>query len=155
MKAFAFTLSRTPRPARWAIALSLTLALLPFGTGCETSCTVDEDPNPEVVSSGTTVGGVYESTSWDGEYQKFPPQKRYQFQHQLGAVPQEVSTFVGFHNPPIGDGGFGNVAEVAGNIVVIEGVTEEYIRVRNDTCETFYLRVVAIVATGLNGPDLD
>lgn len=123
--------------------LLLVLATAPAGTGCKTSCTVDADPNPEVITSGVAEGGVYESSPWNGEYHEFPPQKRYEFRHGLGGVPKEVATYVAFEETPIGTREFGNVAEAAGNIVIIEDVSAEDIRVRNDTCETFYLRVVA------------
>lgn len=155
MKASSYACPPLLRPVScWVLLLGVAASLV-FATGCDTSCTVDVDPNPEVITSGTTEDGVYESAPWDGDYQKFAPQKRYEFRHGLGGVPKEVTTYVGFHKTPIGESEFGNVAEVAGNIAIIERVTSESIRVRNDTCETFYLRVVASAAGPSSPPPPD
>ena len=85
----------------------------------------------------------YETAPWDGTYLEFPPQRRYDVYHGLGRVPPVVVTNVGFEATPLVDGGNGDTSESAGNIVLIEAVNDEFVRVRTDTCETFYLRVVA------------
>lgn len=127
------------------LALAVAVPVAPFGMGCETSCSVEEEEFPEDVRSGITNAeeGTYASDVWSGEYHRFPPKKRYRFYHGLNAVPRNVETWVGFVKRPLGDDGKGNVAEASGNIVIIQDVTSDYIQVRNDTCETFYLRVYA------------
>lgn len=133
---------------QWLV-LSLAPALLalslPLLGGCETSCSVDADEEPELVTSGNTdlEAGTYESAPWDGKFHVFPPKKRYAFQHGLPGVPRDVSTWVSFHERPLVGRAHGDIAESAGNIVIIERVDETTIQVRNDTCETFYLRVFA------------
>jgi hypothetical protein len=129
----------------WALFGLLVGPSLGTLSGCETTCSVDADRSPEVVEDRRTdlEEGTFESVPWDGKWDHFPPKKRYEFRHGLGGTPLHVTTYVGFADPPIGSAGYGNSAEVAGNIVIIEAVTPEYIRVRNDTCETFYLRVAA------------
>ena len=133
--------------ARWTSVLALAVAVpvVPLGTGCETSCSVEEEEFPEDVHSGITDAeeGTYASDLWSGPYHHFPPKKRYRFYHGLNAVPRNVETWVGFVKRPLGEEGKGNVAEASGNIVIIQDVTPDYIQVRNDTCETFYLRVYA------------
>jgi hypothetical protein len=115
------------------------------GPGCRTSCDDAEEGPAEAVTSGITdaSGSVFESTPWDGAYHEFRPQKRYEFLHGLTGRPRIVQAFVAFTERPIEDGENGNVSEAAGNVVIFEGVDATSIRVRNDTCETFYLRVAA------------
>ena len=127
----------------------LLAALLALGTlaapGCRTSCDDAEEGSAERVTDGTTdaASGVYESAPWNGAYHEFLPQKRYEFVHGLAGVPRIVQTFVAFDETPLGERAHGNVSEAAGNEVIIEGVDATSIRVRNDTCETFFLRVAA------------
>jgi hypothetical protein len=127
------------------LSLTVLVSALPFATGCETSCSADRDQPVEPVTSGITENGFYESNSWSEGFFDFPPQKKYRFFHALGVIPKDVSTFVGFDDCD-------SVAEAAGNIVIIEEVTSEFIRVRNDTCETFCLRVVALASLAPPAP---
>jgi len=119
------------------------------GPGCRTSCDDAVDGPAERVTTGSTdlARGVYESVAWNGAYHEFPPQKRYAFLHGLAGVPRFVQTFVAFKRTPLEDDEAGNVSEAAGNEVILEGVDATSIRVRNDTCETFYLRVAASAPT--------
>ncbi|HLV66355.1 MAG TPA: hypothetical protein VKY73_11115 [Polyangiaceae bacterium] len=127
-----------------SLALLLPLLVGPSGgLGCASSCADAVDETPVPVREGTRDGWCYETAPWDGTYLEFPPQRRFEIHHDLGRVPPVVVTYVGFEATPLVDGGNGEIAETAGNIAVIEAVTDEIVRVRNDTCETFYLRVVA------------
>jgi hypothetical protein len=38
-----------------------------------------------------------------------------------------------------------------GNEAILEAVNEDYVRLRNDTCETFYVRLVAGVLSADDG----
>ena len=116
--------------------------------GCETSCDDggESDDPPVAYDGGSTNAALtyYESDAWDGPYVRFPPQRTFDFHHGLGRRPGAVLTYVGFSSSPLGMDGNGNISEAAGNEVIIEWVDDEIVRVRNDTCETFYLRVVAM-----------
>lgn len=152
--------ARRRLPGRLLTQGALSAALLgpSFGgaTGCNTSCHVDSDPNPQVVEEGIRdlERGTYATSSFTEDFLYFPPEKRYEFRHGLGGTPQVVQTWVSFGSRPLPlDKEFGNAAEPAGNIVIIEAVTPEYVRVRNDTCQKFYLRLVASDPEP-TGPDL-
>jgi hypothetical protein len=135
------------------VSAALALVLVPItgsaGLGCDTSCDDggDKSDPPVVYEGGSTDAALsyYESDSWDGPYLKFPPQRTYDFHHGLGRRPFAVLSYVGFNESPLGNGN-GNISEAAGNEVIIEWVDEQVVRVRNDTCETFYLRIVALAA---------
>ena len=134
------------------VSAALALVLVPIsgsaGLGCDTSCDDggDKSDPPVVYEGGSTNAALssYESDSWDGPYLKFPPQRTYDFHHGLGRRPSAVLSYVGFSESPLGSNGDGNISEAAGNEVIIEWVDEQVVRVRNDTCETFYLRLVAL-----------
>jgi hypothetical protein len=134
-------------PSRFAFALPLlatALVLLGQIPGCKTSCDDDEEGDAEVVTTGTTdaTRSVYESAPWAGKYLRFRPDKRYSFVHGLRGTPSVVQAWVGFDEQPLSNYP-GNISEAAGNEAIIESVTAERVQIRNDTCETFYLRLVA------------
>jgi hypothetical protein len=82
---------------------------------------------------------------------KFAPQKKYVFEHHLRATPTTVMTYLGFSPCPLApqgtcsddDAPSGEVAAGAGDVSVISDIDEQSFSVRNNTCETFYLRVTA------------
>jgi hypothetical protein len=141
---------RKNRPFQRVLALlaGALLCVSGVGPGCKTSCdNGDDSDDPPVVYDGGSRDEAltyYESDSWDGRYLRFPPQRTYDFVHGLGRPPTAVMSYVGFSETPLGTNGNGNVSIAAGNEVIIEWVDDSIIRVRNDTCETFYLRVVAL-----------
>lgn len=120
---------------------------------CKTSCD-DGDGSVEVVRDGLVDSArtVYQSVPWDGRYHAFPPQKRLEFEHGLGRVPFDVSPYVAFSPCPLAPPGTchddpdpsGEVAQPAGDLFVIYAMDARSFTVRNSTCETFYLRVVAL-----------
>ncbi len=127
-------------------ALVLFTALATHGCGgCDTT---EQKDNPIPYRDGITndEGTVYESGPPDGELLHFPRGQTYDLFHGLAAKPYLISTYVAFdQNDPDGENPLANnpLAETAGNQVVIEKWDDEIIRVRNDTCAEFYLRVVA------------
>jgi hypothetical protein len=143
------------------IAVCAVLAFLPStNSGCSTSCDDgDSSDDPPVVYEGgyrNEALTYYESDTWEGAYLYFPPKRTYDIRHGLGNRHVTVNSYVGFNEYPLGSNGNGNIAEVAGNIVIIEYVDDETVRVRNDTCETYYLRVVATAPEeGQPEPDPD
>lgn len=136
------------------------LASLPSTNGgCSTSCDDGDsyDDPPVVYDGGYRDDALtyYESDTWDGPYLHFPPKRTYDIHHGLGRRPVHVSSYVGFNDFPLGSHGNGNIAEPAGNIVIIEYVDDQFIRVRNDTCETYYLRIVAHTPENNSEPEPD
>ena len=73
----------------------------------------------------------------------FPAGRRLALVHGLRETPIELRSYLAFKEHPFPENGAGFVAESAGNQVLIEDVNDEFIRVRNDTCEHFFLRIVA------------
>lgn len=120
------------------------LALL-LNQGCTSTCDGVSD-TPIAFTGGTTdpTGTVYETSDWDGPYLSFPADRVFDLRHDLRAAPQVVVSYLAFEENPLQ--GEGSVAESAGNMVLIGPVTDEFIRVKNDTCQHFYLRVAAFVA---------
>ena len=125
------------------------LLLAAFAVGCSASCPREEDDAPHAHTSGTTSadGTYYETNAWNQSFVDFPAGRRWAFRHGLGQLPREITSYLGLKANPLPVNGAGFVSESAGNQVLIEGVDAETIRVRNDTCEHFYLRLVATAAT--------
>jgi hypothetical protein len=134
--------------ARLAVAL-----LVPVVTACGESCPREAEDTARRYEKGTTSadGTVYETNAWDLPFVDFPAGRRWALVHGLRETPVEVRSYLGFKQNPLPKGGKGFVAESAGNQVLIEGVDEESVRVRNDTCEHFYLRLVASTVPSPDG----
>ncbi len=130
------------RAPLWAL---LGLTLIADGLpACDVSCN-RESGRTRSYTGGHLVGercDEYETNAFGEAYVDFPAGRRWQIQHQLGALPTEVKSYLAFVENPLPSDANGNTAETAGNQVIIEAVTDEYVQVRNDTCEHFYLRLV-------------
>ena len=93
---------------------------------------------------------IYQSGTVHGEMLHFPEGRRYDFYHGLGVVPVTIHPFLSFkerleaNGDPDDKTKPNNVSPAAGNQVVIEVQNDQIIRVRNDTCAEFYLRIVAL-----------
>lgn len=145
---------------------SAFLGLVPFAlwvigglaaSGC-TNCPVNGSEPVRVDTGRRLSPNVYESSPPRSAWLPFPSGTVYDFPHGLGDVPTVVNTYVSFDRTPLDGEGNGpdrpdHVSESAGNQTVIERWDAEVVRVRNDTCADFYLRVVvsASDATGLGG----
>lgn len=127
-------------------ALGAGLALL----GCESACPRETEKVATPYELGTTnaQGTLYETNAWDEPFVHFPAGRRVALYHGLADVPVEIRSYLAFKACPFpadeNEPGF--VAESAGNQVLIERVDREVVRVRNDTCEEFWLRLVASTA---------
>ena len=134
---------RLSRLAFVAPLLSVALLFIAQSTGCYTSCSDAAGDTEEDVRNGVTdsTRSTYQSAPWNAEWLEFRPNKRYRFFHGLRGVPGLIQAWVGFHGAPLRDDK--NVSEAAGNEAIVEYVNAEYFQIRNDTCETFYLRAVA------------
>ena len=138
--------------ARTAGVLAL---FLPCLVACTSSCPRETEDAARRYTAGTTSahGTLYETNAWDGSFVDFPAGRRLALVHGLRQMPIELMSYLAFKSRPLPKGGKGFVSESAGNQVLIEGVDEEVIRVRNDTCEDFFLRLVAstLPADGAGG----
>jgi hypothetical protein len=131
------------------LLLPLTLggAALPGCSGCDTQGAA---PLEYLDGTVSTDGRLYESTPVDGDMLHFPPGRIYDLVHGLGVRPASVHGYVSLaprlesEGDPYDAQRPNNVTESAGNQLVIERWDEQVIRVRNDTCAEWYVRVVAI-----------
>jgi hypothetical protein len=130
------------------VVIGRTLALLAVaaaGAACSnfsTSCDTNDNGNPpDKYAGGTVNNGIYMSSPWTGEMLWFPGGKAYDIEHKLGCVPAVVELTESFS--PDGLKNEGSVAPCAGNMCLILKVDETVIRIKNDTCSDFYVRVTA------------
>lgn len=124
-----------------ALAAAGALVLLQGCSNFGPSCSTSDDSNPaELYAGGKTKNGVYTTSDWDGPLLWFPGGKRYDLQHNLGCKPANVDIYVSFSEQ--GDKG-GSIAPSAGNMSILQAVDEKIIRIKNDSCSDYYLRVNA------------
>ena len=126
-------------------SLACFALLVPSFLGCTQSCPREDDDSPKRYTEGTTSPDrtVYETNDWKASFVNFPAGRRLALVHGLREMPIELRSYLAFKEHPFPESGEGFVAESAGNQVLIEDVNDEFIRVRNDTCEHFFLRIVA------------
>jgi len=126
----------------WALLCSLAVAdgLL----GCDAGCDKENEDAARDYTGGTISASCtrYETGGFDDDYLIFPAGRRWRIRHGLGQTPSLVQSYLGFVKHPLPDAGNGNTAESAGNQVIIEDMDDEFVQVRNDTCEEFWLRLV-------------
>jgi hypothetical protein len=127
--------------------LAALIVLAPaLAWSCSTPCeTTESDPAVEFHGGKRVSDTMYETSAWDGDFLHFPPGRRFKLFHELGQAPS-VQSYVAFTERPLATEN--NVSESAGNQVLIEAATAEYVQVRNDTCAEYYLRVVATIPNG-------
>jgi hypothetical protein len=89
------------------------------------------------MSSAAPDGG----TPWEGELLLWKGGTHYQLLHHLGSVPAWWHAYLSFDRFGTRDGG--QIAEVAGNQVVLLGLDATSITVANDSCVDYWLMVVA------------
>jgi hypothetical protein len=136
--------------SRWvarSLALSVVLALAALmvgtvSTGCGSTCDTSGQA-PVAYKDGLNPSPTtYESTDPQAAWLHFPPGRRYRLYHGLGTDQLMVDTDLGFEEHPLHpDGAVGNSSPAAGNAVIIEAKTPEYVQLRNDTCAEYWLWV--------------
>jgi hypothetical protein len=136
-------------------AFALVLSAFPGLLACGSSCPREAEDTAKRFTGGTTSPDRehYETNAWDEPFVDFPAGRRWALVHGLRTTPIDLKSYVAFKSKPLPENGKGFVAESAGNQVLIEGVDEETIRVRNDTCEHFYLRLVASTVPSTDVPE--
>jgi hypothetical protein len=124
------------------LALGVLLVLV---SGCGTCSTRGQLPIEYHGGEPNLETMTYQTSEVFGEYLHFPAGRRFDLMHGLGVPPQAPVSWVSFQREPASrdDSGenTGNIAESAGNQVVVECLDDERVRVRNDTCAEFFLRV--------------
>lgn len=131
-----------------AAICSLALGVLFANSGCiaAAACDTSDDGNPPVSYEGgtTTDEGLYYSSPLHGGWLHFPGGKRYDLVHDLGFAPQDVDIWLSFSESGVGDKEQNStIAPSAGNSAVLQLVNDKLIRIKNDTCSEFWVRVVA------------
>jgi hypothetical protein len=111
------------------------------GRGGPLTCDRTEEGNPIVrYTEGAVVDGVYMSSPWEGELLYFPGGMHYSLEHKLGKSPRWVTSYLSFDR----DGTkASNLAQAAGNQVVILAVDDTAITLANDSCVDYWLLVTA------------
>jgi len=124
-----------------AWALCCCLAVADGLIGCDTGCD-KEDGAAQRYAGGETSPTCtsYQTGGFNDPYLAIPPGRRWDIEHGLRQEPRLIQSYLAFSERPLANDQ--NTAESAGNQLVIEEVTDEFVRVRNDTCEDFWLRLV-------------
>ncbi len=125
--------------SRGALLAAALVALLELG--CETSCDLGEG-KPVRFAGGELLNLSYQTSDVDGPFLYFPPDRRLDIVHGLGTRDLDVQVYLSFEERG-GDDRRLRAAPAAGNQAVVEHVDEERVRVHNDTCAEFYLRLTA------------
>lgn len=133
-----------------AMRFTLTFCVAMGALGCSACKTHGQEALEYTDGNVDESGTVYESTVVDEDMLHFPPGRVYDLVHGLGVRPASVQGYVSFRRRLSEDGDPAhetrpnNVSESSGNSMVIERWNQEVIRIRNDTCAEFYVRVVAL-----------
>ncbi len=113
-----------------------------LGGGCAHDCRASQVDAVEYTEGTVNPSGtVYVTSDWNEGWLHFPAGRRYKLVHGLGQTPHTVNTYLSFSESPLSSGN--NASESAGNQAVIEGVTDEAVTIRNDSCAEFWLRLTA------------
>jgi hypothetical protein len=119
----------------------LTLGALLVATlsGCGSQCKM-VDSTPVVYEGGQKHDGIWLTTGWHDPWLDFPGGREYRIVHNLHTanIPQ---FWVAFAPQPLPEGGVGNASMSPGNQTILQGIDDDSVQVRNDTCQHFYLLV--------------
>lgn len=128
-----------------AVAM-LGIAGLAVAPGCGPTCPVSE----RVYADGSLTKGTnlirYETSGPEGPFIPYEGATLLHIKHGLGVRPQVVQVFLSFAERPEEVGGGGSSA-AAGNQAILLKQDENEIAVKNDSCASYWIRVVAIVDT--------
>lgn len=129
--------------ARWLTALGLGSSLLLIGCDVITGGCGDElaDQPPVTNSVGTTVDGIYQSSSWEpNDWVDFPPGISVRFEHGLGETPRLWHAYVATTRE--GDGS--NLVLASGSEAELIEIDDEAVTIKNGTCVDFFVVLVAM-----------
>jgi hypothetical protein len=129
-----------------ALALpGVVAAMFVEAQACNPACT---GPEREYTGGKRFTSGVdlvYETSPEDGPFLPFEGATDLHLRHELGFKPYKFNIYLSFNERPT-DQGNGGFAPSAGNQTVILSVDEHEMRIRNDTCADYFIRVVAIAS---------
>lgn len=143
-----------PHVLRWSAGIGCA-ALLVVTAGCSelSDCDTSNDGNPpDPYEGGVAENGHFMSSPWSGPLLPFPGGKRYDIKHKLGCVPYDVQCFLSFSGEGTKDS---SIAQSAGNLCVIQEITDEHIEIKNDTCSDMYVLVTALADCGSDAGAVD
>ena len=108
---------------------------------CNPACTGPE----RSFSGGNRFGSGsdlwYETSGERGPFLPFEGGADLHLRHELGLTPYQINIFLSFNEYPTDDSN-GGYAPSAGNQTVILFADEHEVRIRNDTCSDYWIRVV-------------
>jgi hypothetical protein len=132
-----------------ASALTVGLPFLPGLTAC-TPCGIGPTEAEEYTEGSVSPSGqIYQTTLVGEEFLPFPSGHTYDLVHGLGVAPASYQAYLSFvprlteDGDPFDPFNPNNLSTAAGNQLVVERWDDEVIRIRNDTCADFYVRLVA------------
>jgi hypothetical protein len=146
----------SPRPDRplvhfsarvrpWVLAWVAGVSSALGATGCSPSCGNESDPPVRFAGGITDAARLeYQTNPFDEPFLDFPAKRTYDLVHGLRGAPTLYQAYVAFEPDPYTTSGSAAIA--SGNEVLFRIVDSEIVRVENDTCQHFYLRVVASLA---------
>jgi hypothetical protein len=128
------------------VALGSLCAACALATlGCGDTCQAGDGELVSFVDGQTNAAGTfYQTGPIQGPYLHFPSGRIFELEHHLIAAPNSFQALLSFDSRALLDRA-NNVAESAGNQAVVDCIDSELIRIRNDTCAEFYLRLEARV----------
>ncbi|MGZ3418816.1 MAG: hypothetical protein ACXWUG_31290 [Polyangiales bacterium] len=120
--------------------------------GCGSTCPASE----RVYADGSLKKGTgfmrYETSGPSGPFIPYEGATLLHIKHGLGVRPDTVEIFLSFAERPEDVGGGGS-SPAAGNQAILLKQDENEIAVKNDSCASYWIRVVA--TTGLTGTPTD
>ncbi len=134
-----------------AIGLPLLFAL-PSCTGAA-ACDTSDGNNPAIpFQSGFVADGMYCTSTAHGPFLDFPGGRRYDVYHHLGFDPLVVQMYWSFAENGIGtDAEADTMTPANGNSAEIQLTNDQFIRIKNDSCAGFWVRVCAFGNPGDGG----
>jgi hypothetical protein len=127
----------------------LGFAALAVAPGCGPTCPASE----RVYTDGSLRKGssliVYETSGPEGPFIPYEGATLLHIKHGLGVKPDFVQVFLSFSEHPEEVGGGGS-SPAAGNQAIYLKQDENEVAVKNDSCASYWIRVVAIVDPSLH-----
>jgi hypothetical protein len=127
----------------------LAIGALAVAPGCGPTCPASE----RVFADGSLAKGTglirYETSGPEGPFLPYEGATLLHIKHGLGVKPDVVQVFLSFAEHPEEVGGGGSSA-AAGNQAILLKQDETEIAVKNDSCASYWIRVVAIVDPSLH-----
>jgi len=126
------------------VVLTAGAAVFACSPSCDTS---DEANDPTPYEGGTAVNGIYASSSSHEKLLPWPGGRRYDLVHHLGFEPLIVQLYWSFAVAGIGvdaqTDDKSSLTLATGNSALMQLKSDEFIRVKNDSCVEYWLLALA------------